>query len=154
VSDPGAGLCAVRTSRLEAFSDGVLAILITILVLELEAPHVSGLVLLMTAIAYWILLRAILAREGHDSLLARAVGRDLKGKISPVLYLVAVPAAFRWPWIAGALYVVVALLWPVPDRCIERALAARGGERAWPPGTPHPSEFPGAPVAGVTWCPA
>ena len=188
------------TSRLEAFSDGVLAILITIMVLELKVPHGDGLgalwplwpvfvsyvlsfvylgiywnnhhhmfmvtgevgggilwanlhllfwlslvpfvtgwmgenhfapaptalygaVLLMAAIAYWILQRVIIAREGPDSLLARAVGRDLKGKISPVLYLVALPAAFWAPWVAGAIYVGVALIWLVPDRRIERVLA-------------------------------
>jgi uncharacterized membrane protein len=192
------------TTRLEAFSDGVLAILITIMVLELRAPHspeiaalrpllpvflsyllsfvylgiywnnhhhmlhvterVSGAVLwanlhllfwlslvpfvtawlgensfmavptalyggvlLMAAIAYFILQRAILAENGYDSVLARAVGADLKGKISPLLYASAIAAAFWQPWISDALYVTVALIWLVPDRRIERAVAARGG---------------------------
>ncbi len=188
------------TGRLEAFSDGVLAIIITIMVLELGVPHgtdfaalrpllpvllsyvlsfvylgiywnnhhhmlhatgrvsgavlwanlhllfwltlvpfvtgwmgenafariptaMYGVVLLMAAIAYWILQQAILSSEGRDSVLARAVGRDIKGKISPVLYAVAIASAFARPWIADAIYVVVALIWLVPDRRIERALA-------------------------------
>jgi uncharacterized membrane protein len=192
------------TNRLEAFSDGVLAILITIMVLELRAPHspeiaalrpllpvflsyllsfvylgiywnnhhhmlhvtervngvvlwanlhllfwlslvpfvtawmgensfravptaLYGCVLLMAAIAYFILQRAILAENGYDSVLARAVGGDLKGKISPLLYATAIAAAFWQPWISDALYVTVALIWLIPDRRIERAVAARGG---------------------------
>lgn len=187
------------TNRLEAFSDGVLAIIITIMVLELDIPHghdlaalvplwpvllsyvlsfiylgiywnnhhhmlhatrrvngrvlwanlhllfwlslvpfttgwmgenafaaaptaLYGAVLLMAAIAYWLLQRSIIALEGRDSVLARAVGRDTKGKISPLLYLIAVPAAFLSQWIAGALYVLVALIWLVPDRRIEQVL--------------------------------
>ncbi len=188
------------TARLEAFSDGVLAIIITIMVLEMKVPHGSGLaglrpllpvfssyvlsfiylgiywnnhhhmlhvtertsgailwanlhllfwlslipfvtgwmgengfapgptalygvVLLMAAIAYWILQRAILARSARNSLLAAAVGADLKGKVSLLLYLIAIPSAFLHQWIAGALYVLVALIWLIPDRRIERALA-------------------------------
>ncbi len=187
---------------MEAFSDGVLAIIITIMVLEMKVPHDSsfaalrpllpvfltyilsfvylgiywnnhhhmlhaaqhvsgailwanlhllfwlslfpfvtgwmgenhfaamptalyGVVLLMAAVAYWILQQAIIARHGRESLLAHAVGSDLKGKLSPVLYIIAIFAAFFVPWIAGALYVLVAALWLVPDRRIERALAAR-----------------------------
>ncbi|MEJ2217485.1 MAG: TMEM175 family protein [Gemmatimonadota bacterium] len=190
------------TSRIEAFSDAVLAIIITIMVLEMDVPHGTGLsalqpmlpvflsyvlsfvylgiywnnhhhmlhvtervtggvlwanlhllfwltlvpfttswmgengfaplptalyggVLLMAAIAYWILQRAIVAGEGAESLLATAVGRDLKGNLSPVLYVLAILAAFVRPWIAGALYVIVALIWLVPDRRIERTLARR-----------------------------
>ena len=185
-------------SRLEAFSDGVIAILITIMVLELKVPqgdtlaalnpllpifltyvlsfvylgiywnnhhhmlhtvqHVSGgilwanlhllfwlslipfvtgwmgqnhfaagptalygAVMLMAAIAYWVLQRTIMAVQGPDSLLRAAVGNDLKGKISPILYLIAIPAAFFEQWIADAIYVLVALIWLVPDRRIERA---------------------------------
>jgi len=185
--------------RLEAFSDGVLAIIITIMVLELKVPHgddvaalrplipvflsyvlsfvyigiywnnhhhmlhaaqrvsgsvlwanlhllfwlslipaathwmgetnfapaptaVYGVPLLMAAVAYMLLQRAILAKNGRDSVLAVAVGSDLKGKLSPLLYLVAIPAAFMSPWIAGGLYVLVALIWLVPDRRIEKVL--------------------------------
>jgi uncharacterized membrane protein len=188
-------------TRLEAFSDGVLAIVITIMVLELRAPHSAelsalralypvalsyvlsfvhlgiywnnhhhmlhvtrrvtggilwanlhllfwlslvpfvtawmgenhfapaptaayGVVLLMAAIAYWVLQRAIMANEGTHSVLAEAVGRDLKGKLSPLLYLTAIAAAFVSPWISGALYVAAAVMWLIPDRRIERMLAA------------------------------
>jgi len=193
------------TGRLEAFSDGVLAIIITIMVLEMAVPHGAGFaalrplvpvfssyilsfvylaiywnnhhhmlhvtervsggvlwanlhllfwlslvpfvtgwmgenafapvpttlygcVLLMAAIAYWILQRAIIAQQGRYSVLAVAVGRDLKGRISPVIYAVAIAAALFRPWIAGALYVLVALIWLVPDKRIERAVAKREGE--------------------------
>ena len=80
----------------------------------------------MAAIAYYILQRAIIAQQGRDSLLASAIGSDWKGKLSPVLYLVAIPLAFVSPWIASGLYVFVALLWLVPDRRIERVLEKRG----------------------------
>ncbi len=189
-------------NRLEAFSDGVLAIIITIMVLELKAPHgreftalgpllpvflsyvlsfvyigiywnnhhhllhstehvsggilwanlhllfwlslfpfstawmgenhaapaptaAYGFVLLMAAIAYYILQRAILAREGSDSLLASALGRDWKGKLSPLLYLAAMALAFVSPSVAGGLYVIAALLWLIPDPRIERQFAMR-----------------------------
>jgi uncharacterized membrane protein len=183
--------------RLEAFSDGVIAIIITIMVLEMKVPHgdsfsalvplwpvflsytlsfvylgiywnnhhhmlhatkrisggvlwanlhllfwlslvpfvtgwmgenhfaprptaLYGGVLLMAAIAYWILLRTILRTEGPESLLRRAVGADWKGKLSPVFYMIAIPMAFVHEAIAGALYVIVALIWLIPDRRIER----------------------------------
>jgi len=186
-------------NRLEAFSDGVLAIIITIMVLELKVPHgetldallplvpvflsyvlsfvyigiywnnhhhmlhaaskvtgpmlwanlhllfwlslfpfatgwmgenhfapmpsaLYGLVLLMAAIAYWLLEQAIIASEGAGSVLKRAVGRDWKGKLSPVLYAIAIAATFLVPWVAQAIYVFVAILWLVPDPRIERAL--------------------------------
>ena len=194
------------TNRLEAFSDGVLAIIITIMVLELKVPHeadlralrpilpvflsyilsfvylgiywnnhhhmlrvtetvsgsvlwanlhllfwlslvpfvtgwmgenrfapgptaIYGVILLMAAIAYFILQGRIIAGQGRESLLARALGRDVKGKISPILYLTAIPLAFVERWIAGGIYVLVALIWLVPDRRIERALAGAEGSR-------------------------
>ena len=194
----------METNRLEAFSDGVLAIIITIMVLELKAPHSGefaalkpllpvflsyilsftyvgiywnnhhhllhstkhvsagilwanlhllfwlslfpfatawmgenhaapaptaayGLVLLMAAIAYYVLQSAIIARQGRNSLLASALGRDWKGKLSPALYLTAIPLAFVSPWIANGVYAFVALLWLIPDRRIERVL--QKGER-------------------------
>jgi uncharacterized membrane protein len=194
----------MQKNRLEAFSDGVLAIIITIMVLELKVPrgvdlaalkpllpvfssyvlsyiyvgiywnnhhhllhaakHVSGgilwanlhllfwlslfpfttgwigenhvapapvavygLVLLMAAIAYLLLQRAIIVQQGRDSLVASAVGGDWKGRLSFALYLVAIPLAFVSPWLAIGLYACVALLWLVPDRRIERALAKHGG---------------------------
>ena len=81
-----------------------------------------GAVLLMAALAYFLLQTSIIKSQGPNSLLARAVGRDLKGKLSPILYGVAILAAFFKPWIAGSIYVFVALMWLVPDRRIERVL--------------------------------
>jgi uncharacterized membrane protein len=192
----------MKTTRLEAFSDGVLAIIITIMVLEMKVPHaadlaglkpvlpvflsyvlsfiylgiywnnhhhlfqatehvsggilwanlhllfwlslfpfttgwmgenglsptptaVYGFVLLMAAIAYYILECTIIAKQGRESLLAQAVGRDWKGKLSPVFYLAGIPLAFVSPWIASGLYVFVALLWLIPDPRIERKLEKR-----------------------------
>jgi len=192
----------VGTNRLEAFSDGVLAIIITIAVLELRPPHGTdlaalwslrsilfcyglsfvylgiywnnhhhmlhvtdtvtgailwanldllfwlslfpfatgwmggsdfarlptatyGVVLFLAGTAYYILQHVIISSQGAGSLLATAIGRDLKGKISPVVYAVAIPLAFASPLAANALYVAVAGLWLVPDRRIERALQAR-----------------------------
>ncbi len=83
---------------------------------------VYGVVLLMAAVAYFILQQTIIAVQGPDSLLRRALGPDLKGKISPVLYVLAIGAAFLRPWLAATIYVVVALMWLVPDRRIERAI--------------------------------
>jgi uncharacterized membrane protein len=194
----------MNKNRMEAFSDAVLAIIITIMVLEMKVPHgtdfaalrpllpvfltyvlsfiylgiywnnhhhmlhvtqhvsgailwanlhllfwlslfpfvtgwmgenhfavlptaLYGVVLFMAAIAYWILQQAIIARHGGESVLAKAVGGDFKGKISPMLYVIAIIAAFFAPWVAGAIYILVAALWLVPDRRIERALAARKG---------------------------
>ena len=185
--------------RLEAFSDGVVAILITIMVLEFKVPHgadwaalgtlapvglayvlsymmlgiywsnhhhllhathhvtggimwanlhllfwlslmpfgtawmgeshlqpiptaVYGMVLLGAGWAYSILVGRIVAADGADSPVARAVGRDVKGNASLVFYLVAIPTAFWRPVVAGAVYVLVALMWLVPDRRIERVL--------------------------------
>ena len=185
--------------RLEAFSDGVMAVIITIMVLELKVPHgddlaalrplvplfftyvlsfvflgiywsnhhhllhatervtggvlwanlhllfwlsltpfvtgwmgenhfaslptaLYGAVLLCAAIAYYILQTTIIRAQGPHSTLAKAVGNDLKGKISPVLYAVAIPLAFVNERIADVLYVLVALIWLVPDRRIERRI--------------------------------
>ena len=192
----------MEKNRLEAFSDGVIAIIITIMVLELKVPHgaeladlkeklpvflsyvlsflyvgiywnnhhhmfhstkhvtggilwanlhllfwlslfpfttawvgenprtatpaaVYGFVLLLAALAYYLLQRLIIQQQGRSSLLAAAIGKDWKGKLSPVCYLTAIPLAFLSPWLAFGLYVLVALMWLVPDRRIERALAQR-----------------------------
>ena len=80
-----------------------------------------GLALLMPAIAYYILQLAIIRSQGEELVLARAVGSDLKGKLSPVLYAIAIPLAFVSPWISCAIYVLVAAMWLVPDQRIERA---------------------------------
>jgi TMEM175 potassium channel family protein len=191
----------MHKGRLEAFSDGVLAVIITIMVLEMKVPHdatavalqglwpvflsyllsfvyvgiywnnhhhmlhatqkvtggvlwanlhllfwlslipfttgwmgenhfatlptaLYGLVLLLSALAYYLLQQCIIATNGPDSALAVALKRDgdWKGKASPLIYLVAIPLAFVSPWISGALYVAVALMWLVPDRRIERRL--------------------------------
>jgi uncharacterized membrane protein len=188
-------------NRLEAFSDGVLAIIITIMVLEMKVPHgtsfadlnplvpvffsyvlsfvyvgiywnnhhhmlhatqhvggavlwanlhllfwlslfpfvtgwmgenhfapaptaLYGVVLLMAAIAYYLLQRSIIALQGKDSVLAKAIGKDFKGKLSPIIYAVAIPASFLDQWISQCLYVLVALIWLVPDRRIERVLGS------------------------------
>jgi uncharacterized membrane protein len=86
---------------------------------------IYGFVLLMAAIAYLVLQRTIIAKEGHESLLAQAIGKDRKGKISPFLYLAAIPLSFVSSWIAGGLYVFAALLWLIPDPRIERKLEER-----------------------------
>jgi uncharacterized membrane protein len=82
-----------------------------------------GLILLLAAIAYLILQRTIIADQGENSVLAKAVRSDAKGKLSPVLYAIAIPTAFVHQWISGGLYVLVALIWLIPDRRIERAIA-------------------------------
>lgn len=93
-----------------------------------------GLVLLMAAIAYYILQQAIIANQGPGSLLALAIGSDWKGKLSPLLYLVAIPSSFASPWIANAIYVFVALLWLIPDRRIERVVTVALAEPEPVPG--------------------
>ena len=186
-------------NRLEAFSDGVLAIIITIMVLELKVPHgatfaelgalmpvflsyvlsfvyiaiywnnhhhmlhtvervsaailwgnmhllfwlslvpfatgwmgenhfaplpsaLYGFVLFMAGVAYYILQHAIIDSQGADSRLKKAIGRDLKGKVSIVAYGIAIALAVRWHWISQGIYVLVALVWLIPDRRIERVL--------------------------------
>ena len=84
-----------------------------------------GLVLLMAAIAYWILQQQIIASQGEGSVLKKAIGNDWKGKLSPVLYVVAIASAFLSPWVSVAIYVFVALMWVVPDRRIERVFVGK-----------------------------
>jgi len=189
----------MKTGRLEAFSDGVIAIIITIMVLEMKVPHGSslndllpilpvflsyvlsfvyvgiywnnhhhllhattivtgailwanlhllfwlslfpfatgwmgenhfsalptalyGVVLLMAAIAYYLLQQAIIRSQGHDSILKKAVGRDWKGKLSPVLYISAIVATLLSPWISEGIFVAAALILLIPDRRIEKVL--------------------------------
>jgi uncharacterized membrane protein len=81
-----------------------------------------GVVLLMAAVAYWILQRALIRAGGSRSALAGAVGGDWKGKISPVIYIGGILVSYRAAWIAQLLYAIAALLWLVPDRRIERVL--------------------------------
>ena len=79
-----------------------------------------GFVLLMAAIAYYVLQLAILKTQGSESILARALGADYKGKISIVLYVLAIPLSYFNQWLADGIYVLVALVWLVPDKRIER----------------------------------
>lgn len=189
----------MEKTRLEAFSDGVIAIIITIMVLVLKVPHgadmlslkpllpvflsyvmsflyvgiywnnhhhmlhtvkkvtggilwanlhllfwlslipfvtnwlgenhisslpvaLYGLVLLMAALAYWVLQNVIIASQGAHSTLAKAVSRDIKGKLSRLLYVIAIVVSFYVPWASIGIYVSVALMWIVPDRRIEQML--------------------------------
>ncbi len=193
----------MKKARLEAFSDGVLAIIITIMVLEIKVPHgrdfaalqplipvfvsyvlsfiylgiywnnhhhmmhtvssingsilwanlhllfwlslipfvtgwvgenpvgpipvaIYGFILLMAGAAYWILQQIIIKKQGEHSLLAKAIGNDLKGKISPILYLTAILSTYYHPIIAEILYVLVALIWLIPDKRIERIFNEEG----------------------------
>jgi uncharacterized membrane protein len=84
-----------------------------------------GIVLLMAAIAYFILQNVIIGSQGRDSLLKKAIGRDWKGRLSTVLYLLAIPASFWLHWVSQGLYVLVALIWLIPDRRIERMLSSQ-----------------------------
>lgn len=187
----------MKSNRMEAFSDGVIAIIITIMVLEMKVPHgtdlealagvwpvfvsyvlsflylaiywnnhhhlmhtvtfvrgpilwanlhllfwlslvpfvtgwmgenhfarvpvaLYGFNLLMAAIAYYILQLQILRSHGEDSVLARAIGSDLKGKVSPILYIAGISLAFYLPLVAGLIYLLVAVIWIIPDRRIEK----------------------------------
>jgi uncharacterized membrane protein len=191
----------MNKNRLEAFSDGVLAIIITIMVLEIKVPHghlwadleklipvflsyilsfiyigiywnnhhhmmhtvkhvsggilwanlhllfwlslipfvtgwmgenhfekqptaLYGIVLLMAAIAYFILQKQIIKVQGKDAVLAKALGTDIKGKISPALYVIGIAFSWYLPWVSGVFYIIVALMWLIPDARIERILAA------------------------------
>jgi uncharacterized membrane protein len=84
---------------------------------------VYGVVLLLAAMAYFILVRALITLHGRDSTLATAIGGDFKGKISPLLYALAIPLAFFNAWVAFGIYVLVAVIWFVPDPRIEKTLA-------------------------------
>ncbi len=90
---------------------------------------VYGIALLLPAIAYTLLQRPIIAAEGHESVLARALGRDVKGKASMALYATAVGLAFVDPWLSFGIYALVAAIWLVPDRRIERNLREEGDRR-------------------------
>jgi uncharacterized membrane protein len=83
-----------------------------------------GVVLLLAAVAYFILTRALIPLHGRDSVLATALGRDFKGKVSMLIYVAAIPLAFVSSWFACALYLLVAVMWLVPDRRIEKTLAS------------------------------
>ncbi len=190
----------MNKGRIEAFSDGVLAIIITIMVLEIKVPHgeqfsdlkglvpvflsyvlsfiylgiywnnhhhmmhtvkhvsgdilwanlhllfwlslipfatgwmgennfsaqpmaLYGLTLLMAAMAYFILQNRIIKSQGKNGLLKKAIGKDVKGKISPLLYLLGIGLSWVSPWLSGSLYIVVAVLWLIPDRRIEHIVA-------------------------------
>lgn len=189
----------MKKNRLEAFSDGVLAIIITIMVLEIKVPHgkefteliplipiflsyilsfiflaiywnnhhhmmhtvtkitggvlwanfhllfwlslvpfvtgwmgennfstkplaLYGVVLLMAAIAYYILQSVIIKLQGNESILAKAIGKDIKGKMSPVIYITGIIFCWINTWIAGGLYILVALIWLIPDKRIEKIM--------------------------------
>ncbi|MCL4540626.1 MAG: TMEM175 family protein [Bacteroidetes bacterium] len=101
----------MNKGRMEAFSDGVLAIIITIM--------------LLAAIAYFILAKTLVSLHGKESVIAAALGRDFKGKISVAIYVAGILIAFLNRWTALALYVLVAIVWLVPDRRIERTFAGR-----------------------------
>ena len=94
-----------------------------------SAPTATyGGLLLAASLAYWLLQRTILAAQGPESRLAAAVKGDIKGKLSPVFYTLAIVLAFVRPWLADGLYVLVALMWLIPDRRIERVLSDSPGE--------------------------
>jgi uncharacterized membrane protein len=81
-----------------------------------------GVVLLMAAIAYYLLELAIIRSQGPDSILKKAVGRDWKGKLSPLLYITAIVATLLSPWISEAIFIAAALIWLIPDRRIEKVM--------------------------------
>jgi uncharacterized membrane protein len=109
----------MNKGRLEAFSDGMFAIIFTIMVLELSVPHGTGPEALRP-LASTILTRALLTVHGNDSVLATALGSDVKGKVSLAIYVVAIPLAFIHPLMAFSVYALVAIMWLIPDRRIER----------------------------------
>jgi uncharacterized membrane protein len=93
--------------------------------LEALPTAVYGVILLLSAIGYWILVHTIIMCEGPHSRVRAAVGSDAKGKISILIYGVAIPFAYVRPWIADAMYLAVALTWLIPDRRIERTLGLK-----------------------------
>ena len=93
---------------------------------------VYGFVLLMAAVAYWILQQRIVASQGDDSVLKKAIGKDWKGKLSPALYTAGIILAFQSQWLAMAVYVLVALMWLIPDRRIERVADDRETQQFTP----------------------
>jgi uncharacterized membrane protein len=86
---------------------------------------VYGAILLMAATAYYLLQKAIMRKQGPNSVLANALGSDIKGKISPLLYCMGIVLAFVTPWLSVAMYVLIAVMWLVPDRRIERVFHER-----------------------------
>ena len=87
-----------------------------------EPMALYGLILLMAAISYFILQKIIIRSQGHDSILKHAVGKDIKGKMSPVLYIIGIGLAWVSPWASALMYVLVALMWLIPDKRIEKIL--------------------------------
>lgn len=83
---------------------------------------VYGIVLMLAGVAYFILTRALIRLHGEGSTLAKSIGRDRKGKVSVLIYAAAIPLAFVQPWIASAAYLLVAIIWLIPDRRIERGM--------------------------------
>lgn len=107
---------------------------------DLRAPiptAVYGLSLLMPALAWYLMQTVIIRHQGADSLLRRALGADLKGKLSPALYLAGILAAFVNTYLADAFYVTVALIWLTPDRRVEKKVAATGAVEDWESKTPN-----------------
>jgi uncharacterized membrane protein len=126
----------VNKNRLEAFSDGVIAIIITIMVLELSVPHGTELAALKPLVPvmfsyllsfvfvaiYWNNHHHLMHAHDSDSILATAIGSDVKGNVSLLLYALAVGVALFLPWVSCALYATVSIIWLVPDRRIENRL--------------------------------
>jgi uncharacterized membrane protein len=83
-------------------------------------------ILLLSAIAYYILQSLVIADHGPESALTKAMGLDYKGKLSPMIYAIAIPVAFYRPWISSGLYMLVALIWLVPDQRLERSIEGNG----------------------------
>ena len=102
--------------RLEAFSDGVFAVIITIMVVDMKVPEGAT----FAGVAYFILAKCLVRLHGKDSVLALSIGRDVKGIASLIVYAIAIPLAFVRSWIACCCYVLVAVMWLLPDPRIEK----------------------------------